>query len=437
MVRENSSYSEIGLGGNNYISLYNNWIRSATYNNGISQANGGTYARGFCVRPDKNGEQNGMDIIYIPNDDKTNANLDYYNAATGEFLGTLQMTATDGTTIATSTYPCNGLFVDNAGNLCFYNLAGAGGVLQLCTVDVDLTKKTAVATERFSYTVTNRVDHCRAYGDVASKDFTLFGAASGTNTIYRWSVSGSNVDFKNKSISTNTTNFGYNIMAFPVSENLVYINGNSSNLALYDFDEGKYKNQFTQSNTALCGGGFFIHNNANHFMVYPNTGGSASQHQYKVLSIENIANGNSGSTTRWNIPTDENALPAQSSDKTYGTMLIDYLPKLGSTTKSANRNPNTTSVYLYVPGSGLASYSITSHIVTGAENIESNSIKIATTQDEIKFGCEVNNAQIYTLSGMLINSTNNSSSIEKPLNKGVYILQLTINGVTTTHKIVI
>ena len=437
MVRENSSYSEIGLGGNNYISLYNNWIRSATYNNGISQANRGIYARGFCVRPDKNGEQNGMDIIYIPNDDNSNANLDYYNAATGEFLGTLQMTATDGTTIATSTYPCNGLFVDNAGNLCFYNLAGAGGVLQLCTVDVDLTKKTAVATERFSYTVTNRVDHCRAYGDVASKDFTLFGAASRTNTIYRWSVSGSNVDFKNKSISTNTTNFGYNIMAFPVSENLVYINGNSSNLALYDFDEGKYKNQFTQSNTALCGGGFFIHNNANHFMVYPNTGGLASQHQYKVLSIENIANGNSGSTTRWNIPTDENALPAQSSDKTYGTMLIDYLPKLGSTTKSANRNPNTTSVYLYVPGSGLASYSITSHIVTGAENIESNSIKIATTQDEIKFGCEVNNAQIYTLSGMLINSTNNSSSIEKPLNKGVYILQLTINGVTTTHKIVI
>ena len=437
MVRENSSYSEIGFGGNNYISLYNNWIRSATYNNGISQANGGAYARGFCVRPDKNGEQNGMDIIYIPNDNKTNANLDYYNAATGEFLGTLQMTATDGTTIATSTYPCNGLFVDNAGNLCFYNLAGAGGVLQLCTVDVDLTKKTAVATERFSYTVTNRVDHCRAYGDVASKDFTLFGAASGTNTIYRWSVSGSNVDFKNKSISTNTTNFGYNIMAFPVSENLVYINGNSSNLALYDFDEGKYKNQFTQSNTALCGGGFFIHNNAIHFMVYPNTGGSASQHQYKVLSIENIANGNSGSTTRWNIPTDENALPAQSSDKTYGTMLIDYLPKLGSTTKSANRNPNTTSVYLYVPGSGLASYSITSHIVTGAENIESNSIKIATTQDEIKFGCEVDNAQIYTLSGMLINSVDNASSIEKPANKGVYILRLTIEGITTIHKIII
>ncbi len=436
MVRENSSYSEIGFGGNNYISLYNNWIRSATYNNGISQAEGGAYARGFCVRPDKNGEQNGMDIIYIPNDNITNANLDYYNAATGEFLGTLQMTATDGTTIATSTYPCNGLFVDNAGNLCFYNLAGAGGVLQLCTVDVDLTKKTAVATERFSYTVTNRVDHCRAYGDVASKDFTLFGAASGTNTIYRWSVSGSNVDFKNKSISTNTTNFGYNIMAFPVSENLVYINGNSSNLALYDFDEGKYKNQFTQSNTALCGGGFFIHNNANHFMVYPNTGGSASQHQYKVLSIENIANGNSGSTTRWNIPTDENALPAQSSD-TYGTMLIDYLPKLGSTTKSANRNPNTTSVYLYVPGSGLASYSITSHIVTGAKNIESNSIKIATTQDEIKFGCEVDNAQIYTLSGMLINSVDNASSIEKPANKGVYILRLTIEGITTIHKIIL
>ena len=50
---------------------------------------------------------------------------------------------------------------------------------------------------------------------------------------------------------------------------------------------------------------------------------------------------------------------------------------------------------------------------------------------------DVDNAQLYTLSGMLLNSVENASSIEKPINKGVYILNITINGNTTIHKIII
>lgn len=433
MVREKSSYPEFPINGQ-YVSLYNNWIRSTTYGNEISQANNGKYARGFCVRPDQNGDQNGMDIIYIPNDNSSNANLDYYNAANGEFLGTLTVTANAGTTIATSTIPCNGLFVDNAGNLCFYNLAEANKALQICTVDLDLTDKTAIATERFNYTVVGRIDHCRAYGDVANKNFILYGGVSTTNSIYKWEVN-NNVTFEDKSFSsiTGTYGFGYNIMAFPVNNNLVYIDGSTSNLYLIDFENGKVKSQFTQSNTALTGGGFFIHNNINNFMVYPNIGGKTS-HQYNITSIENIDEGNSNSTLRWAIPSDENALPAHTLT-TYGA-LVDYLPK-NNLTKSANLSSNSTIVYLYVPGSGLASYTISSHIVTGAEEVTDENIKISVNAQKITFGCEVDNAQIYTLSGLLINNAEKASSIEKPAVKGVYILQLTVNGTSSTHKIVL
>lgn len=438
MTRETASYPEYPISGQ-HISLYNNWIRSATYGNALPQAESGNYARGFCVRPDKNGDQKGMDIIYLAHDANPNntgfkLSMDYYNAATGEFLGTLPLTAASGTTILTATFPYNGFFVDDYGTLCFYNLTTANSVLQICSIDINLTNGTAVATERFRYTVPGRIDHCRAIGDVVNKDFILYGAASATNSVYQWTIYNNDVNFESKTISsiTHTNGFGYNIMSFPVNDNLVYVDGSTSNLTLIDFTKGIVKSQFTQSNTALTGGGFFIHNNTIHFMAYPNVGGKVS-HQYNISSIGSIDEGNSNTTLRWKIPTDENALPAHTLS-TYGA-LVDYLPKK-TLTRSANIN-NSTIVYLYVPGSGLASYSITSHIITGAEDVETKNIKIGINNQEITFGCDVDNAQIYTLSGMMLNSTDDASSIEKPGTKGVYVLRITINGTTTTHKIVI
>ena len=96
-----------------------------------------------------------------------------------------------------------------------------------------------------------------------------------------------------------------------------------------------------------------------------------------------------------------------------------------------------TNIYIYVPGNGMAAYSLTRHIYTGAEGITAEDIKIGYNLNDITFGCDVDQACIYTLSGMLVNAVENASSIEKPATKGVYILQLTLNGVTSTHKIVI
>ena len=444
MARETASYPELPFGSNSHISCYNNWIRSSTYGNPISQANGGKYARGFCVRPDKNGDQGGKDIIYIPTDENYALSIEYYNAATGEWLGTLPLTAAEGTTIAISTYPCNGLFVDLAGNLCMYNLAPdpttKDGVttykpLQLCTIDINLNKKTAVATERFSQNAPIRFDHCHAYGDVANKDFVLYAAGNSTN-IYRWSVYKESVELESKELASSA--FGLNPYVYAISDKLVYVDGYSSNFALFDFEynygKGRFVNEFTETYPKQVGGTVLIHNNANHFAIYPSNGIDAN-HTFNISSIGSIDTGNSSASPRWTIPSDENALPPYNNGNAFYA-LVDYLPK-PTLTRSANINPNSTIVYLYVPGSGLASYSITSHIITGTEDIDAENINIKVTNQEITFGCNVDNAQIYTLSGMMLNSIDDASAIEKPFAQGVYILRITLDGVTSTHKIVL
>ena len=442
MTRETASYPELSFGGNAYISCYNNWIRSSTYGNPISQANGGKYARGFCVRSDKNKDQNGKDIIYMHTDDDDALSLDYYNAANGEYLGTLDLTAAEGTTIAIKTFPCNGLFVDNAGNLCMYNLANTTTTddvttyvaLQLCTIDVNIEKGTAIVTERFKVDAPIRFDHCHAYGDVANNKFTLFAAGNSTN-IYRWTINGTSIKPEVKALASKA--FGSNPYLHAVTNELVYIDGNGTNFALYDFENGVYKNQFTENLSKQVGGAVLIHNNATSFAIYP-TNGVDNAHTFNISSIESILTGNTSANTRWSIPSEENALPPYNNKNTYYAH-VDFLPKvnLENVSKSANINPNSSIIYLYVPGSGLASYSITSHIITGVEDIEAKNIKLGITNQEITFGCTVDSAQLYTLSGILVNSVEEASSIEKPFTQGVYILRITLDGVTSTHKIVL
>ena len=128
-------------------------------------------------------------------------------------------------------------------------------------------------------------------------------------------------------------------------------------------------------------------------------------------------------------------------------MLADYLqydaltglPKGDIATYSNGESFDRTNIYIYVPGNGMAAYSLSRHIdiFTGAEGLNSDNININLDAQKITFGCDVDNARIYTSSGIMINYIDNASSIEKPVAKGVYILQLTINGTTSTRKIVI
>lgn len=437
MVRENYNYDSKTINSTS-VSMTNNWIRSATYGNGLTQANGGNFARGFCVRPDIDGDQDGLDIIYITCDDNTSPfRLERFNAATGEQLESLKLS----TNVATSTYGCIGCFLDDACNVCVHNLSLANGTLQICSVD----PSTGTATEVFSKTVPARVDHCRVVGDVTSGNFFVF-AASGS-VVYRWSVDlGTAGDPEATTIGTyyptSATTFGTNAMVFPVDDSYYYADGLYTDFTLYSFGESSPVGTFAGATAAAPsmhdtnGGAFFSHN-SKPFVIYPYQG-RKTEHRYNITAVTSHTGSFSGASVKWTVPGEENALPAsEPSGKAY-CALADYLPKAGVASRSVD--PNSTTVFMYVPGSGLASYTLTNYIYTGAAGAEMKpaEIDVTVTGGVVNFGARAERATLYTVSGVAVAyAEGEASSIAAPQSSGVYILQLTVDGEVSNHKLVI
>ena len=430
----------------NNVRLTNNWIRSTTYDNDIAIGTG-TASRGFCVRPDVNGDQDGKDIIYITYRDASKAYFYRFDAATGAKLDDEPVEITGN--VISSAYTNNGVFLDDELNICIYNmcLSNANGTtLQICTID----PQTLIATERFNTTITSqRFDHIRAIGDIANGNFTLFGVVANTGTIRRWIVSGGKIT--NDNTMTATSSFGGNIMIYPIDDEFFFVDGTSTHFALYKWDTASPVGSFSSTNYVsrkqVNGGNYFIHNNKP-YIIYSYTGYTTENYQFNIASLSGFENF-SGATLQYTFPLDENALPAtDQGGNSAWCALADYLPKkkaseelqtLASTelqTRSIN-NSNTTILYTYVPGSGLASYSMTNHIVTGAEETEVNPTPEITVKDgTICFGTNVTEATLYSVSGQAIARVTDATEMYAPA-QGIYILAIDINDSITTHKIII
>lgn len=441
MKRENNIYDNKVI-NNNYVSLSNNWIRSTTYENGAGQTTNGKYARGFCVRPDVDGDQNGLDIIYIPSDDTTSPQrLERYNAASGERLDDLTMTAT----LAGGTYANIGCFLDDALNICVYNLATAAGTtLQICTV----SPETGTATEAFSATTPGRIDHCHTVGDVTSGNFYVFAAVSASANVYRWSVdlgtvSGPESMTVSTFYPTGASNLGGNIMVFPVDDSYFYVDGGYTDFTLYSFGDSAPVGTFADATSAapasqhISNGGAFFTHNGQPFIVYPTQGNASTEYRYNITSVSSHTGGYSGADVKWTVPAEESAIPAWDAGAYAYTALADYLPKGNSLSRSSD--PNTTTVFLYVPGSGLASYSLTNYIYTGTDGqIETaHDPQVTVTDGKIHFGTTVTEATLYSVSGQVIALTADAAGMDAPTTKGIYLLQLDTGGCVTTHKLII
>lgn len=438
MARENYYYDDKVI-NSKYVSLTNNWIRSATYENGLSQTNSGNYSRGFCVRPDIDGDQNGLDIIYIPGDDNNSPQyLKRYNAATGEQMDDLKLSEN----VTTSTYGNIGCFLDDAYNICIYNLAASSSVtLQVCTVN----PSTGDATERFSVTAPGRVDHCRAVGDMTSGNFFVFATISSTTNVYRWSVDLGNISSAESMTigtfyPTTASTFGSNSMVFPVDDSYFYADGNATGFTLYEFGESAPVGTFTSATAAapssygVNGGAFFTHN-SKPFIIYPIQGSSSVEYRYNIAAVTSHTSSYSGASVKWTIPSEESALPAHMPSGYALCALADYLPKAGTAARALD--PNTTTVFLYVPGSGLASYSLTSYIYTGTEEADIPTIDVTVAGGKILFGTTADEATLYNISGQAVAHTADAPAMDAPVQTGVYILQLNVGGEITTHKLII
>lgn len=442
--REDYEYIPISANGSQYI-LTNLWVRNATINNlGQSEASGDY--RGFCARSAKYGDQNGIDILWVARHSSGIGYLDRYNATTGERLTSLTLKGSH----ATSTYPCNDVFTDDSGNLCIMNLKNTtNDILQIATVNPN----TGETTVRFNLSVPERIDHARIVGDINSGSAYII-AVSAVATIYRWEIYDGELEnngtYESTTITTfyptDASRFGTAARIYPIDKDYFYIDGSGSAFTLYKFGTKSPISTFAAftdlipSSNSGNGGSYFTHDGKS-FIIYPSSSFNRTDdtinYKFTLANVSSFTEWSSASKY-WTLPTTFGFGTLYNAGGDYG-MLADYLQynALTGQAKSMESTYDRTNIYLYVPGNGMAAYSLTRHVATGAESINSENINININTQEITFGCEVENAQLYTLSGIMIGVTENASSIKKPETRGVYMLSITIDGVTTIHKIVI
>ncbi|MBQ4345031.1 MAG: family 10 glycosylhydrolase [Muribaculaceae bacterium] len=461
LIREGYEYpvkSANITGISNSLTLTSLWIRSVEKGNALdaTEASTGLY-RGFCARHDNNGDQDGKDILWVAgrseNTTSAIAFLDKYDATTGEYLGQLTL----GSGYSTSYRPCNDVFLDDANNICIHNMALANGTLQIVTVD----PKNGKVAERFSTKVAERIDHARVVGDATSKNFYVV-AASPNSTIYRWTVSNgssSNPEtqtisgyYPSKAASTTVTTFGTAPRIYPVSSSYFYIDGSSTAFTLYKWGQSTPVGSFASTTSTEIipshnqgnGGTFFYHNDIP-MIVYAADDQQATTTGYK-FNVAGLPNGHydsfAGITKYYTIPNTSFGSTVNGGGD--HAVLVDYLQYDAATyfAKAKNRSTNgsedMTKIFLYVPGNGMASYTLIDHIVTGAEStLAEPQVSVTVSDGFINFGCEVETAQLYSLSGNLVAATTNTSFMEVPFINGVYILSINSNRTNSTHKIII
>lgn len=469
LKHENQYEYDLKSSGSNYYTFTNLWIRNSEKSN-IDWWNSTTSTnyRGFCTRHDQNGDQEGKDIIWIARHDGSTAGyLEKYDAANGEYLGTLTLTGD----YLKSTYPCNDVFVDAGGNLCIMNLKNTSNNLEISTIDfstIDNEAQTVKVTPHITLSLSNvRIDHARVVGDISSGEAYIFGTDNATN-VYRWELSDGALvgSYKSNTITsfypskvsgTTIKSLGTATRIYPIDKEYFCVDGAGTAFTLYKFNESgtnaTLSNSFvSHADIAPTGnsgnGGTFFNHDGVPFIVYNSSSFSSNNptadainYKFNLARVSELTSWGAISKY-WTIPNDDIGKVANAG-KDFG-MLADYLQYDAVTGTAKNSNIQTyssgydrTNVYIYVPGNGMAAYSLTRHIYTGAEGINAQNIKIGVNAQEITFGCDVDNAQIYTLSGMLINSVDNAPSINKPISNGVYILQLTVDGTTSNYKIII
>lgn len=443
--------------------LTNLWIRNSEKND-IGQSATSTNYRGFCARSSQYGDQDGKDILWVAcHEGSTTGSLEKYDAATGEYIGSLQLTEKN-ENLLKSTYPCNDVFVDGAGNLCVMNLKGNSNDLQIAAIDPE----TGLITHNVTLTVADhRIDHARAIGDITSGEAYVFGTDNNT-TVYRWELyNGEVVDMLTNTVtsfypSKYVSILGTATRIYPIDKTHFYTDGTATAFTLYTFSETGSNATLTSSFNSYDGtdiapasgnygnGGTFFMHDGTPFIVYNSSSFASDKadvsYKFNLARVSELTSW--GTITKFfGMPKNDNIGTVVNAGNDYG-MLADYLqydaltgsPKGNIATFSNDESFDRTNIYLYVPGNGMAAYSLSRHIdiFTGADGIETSSIKIGYNDEEITFGSEVGSARIFTLSGMQIGVAENSTTIEKPAQKGVYILQLkNINGGVTTHKIVI
>lgn len=411
------------------LQLNNLWIRSVKPEFGnIRFDSNGSFNRSFCVLEN---------VIYISgridNSSSAQCYIDKYDALTGAKIGRVMLDDN----AQCSYYPCNDIFKDGAKNIGIANLTlnVSSTPLRILSVDTE-TGETTLCVECTS-AEGGRIDHCSVTGNITTGSFTVFAAVSGSNKILKWTFQG----FAETEHTTLTVgdlypeadNFGIAPRVFINTASSIFVNGGSIAPMHVNGTTGDVVDSFA-NNAELTPEG--LNNNGfatfkfdnEYFMVYPTGDHETADGFTFMVAKTNSQREFSAMQPLWTIP-------QTGIGSVYSTTLdalVDYeIIRTGRVERSGN-------IYIYVPGNGLAAYSIFSRPVSGIDNLEAEADEtaIAYANGTIRTTNIAERIEVYNLSGALVSFAENTDAVRLDAPKGVYIVRAVTDGRSTVKKII-
>ena len=341
---DNDTYEPI-----NGLSVTNNWIRSVKNNYGnFEQENYGSFNRSFTVL-------NGL--LYISgrskNADNADCYLAVYNTDSGEWLRNLNLPAE----VQGEYFPCNNVLVDDAGHLLISNMLLKINNTPLVLHQIDPTNGNATLLASLSTDEsTARIDHIDVLGDVTTGNFQVFAACSRSTDIIRWTITNGTLSETKVTqaaglFPTSVSNFGTSPRIKALDANRVIVHGAGIEPTCYSMATGEILDSFAGNDALIsestandgietfefCG---------KHFLLYSNNDyQTATGHNFK-LAINASGEDFAGFAPLWTLP--KNGMGVVNST----TMSTPCMAVPGN-------RPNQMEIYMYVPGNGVAKYTLT------------------------------------------------------------------------------
>lgn len=341
---DNNTYAPI-----NGVNVTNDWLRSvkSPYNN-FEQENYGSFNRSFTVLGN---------YLYLTgrasNANNADCYLRVYNTSNGEWVRDLALPDD----VKGDYFPCNNVLVDNAGHLLISNMLLKINNTPLVIYQIDPT--TGAATWRASLSTSEssgRIDHIDVLGDVTSGNFQVFAALSRSTEIIRWTIQNGNVTSTKVTNVTalypsSASNFGTSPRIKALSSNEVIVHGASICPTKYNVETGAIIDSFEGNSALVKQGGAsdgidVFKLCGKNFMLYSSGDYATSEgHNYRLAMN---ANGDefAGMNMLWTLP--KNGLGVVNST-TMSTPCLAVPTSRG----------NVEELYMYVPGNGIAKYTLT------------------------------------------------------------------------------
>ena len=330
------------------VSITNNWIRSVKSNyDNFEQDNYGTFNRSFAVLGDN---------VFLTNRSKNASNADcslkVYNANTGEWLRDLALPQE----VQADYFPCNNVLVDDAGHLLISNMLLKINNTPLVIHSVNPSSGEVVLRATLSTSESaGRIDHIDVLGDVESGDFQVFAALSRSDEIVRWTITDGDVaDTKVTHVAamcpTDAANFGTSPRIKALSADRVMVHGAAIEPTIYDMNTGAMLDSFATNASLMSQGSAndgleTFELQGQHFLLYSSGDYATSEgHNFK-LAVNSAGTDMAGYNVLWTLP--KNGMGVVNST----TMSTPCLAVPGS-------RANEMELYMYVPGNGLAKYTI-------------------------------------------------------------------------------